>query len=74
MLAGVVVMPCESGADLRDLGSVDADGLVKGIAGDTEFLAPVLDVGGDLGVDLVGIAGAVLYVVCQMSSSSLKSL
>ena len=74
MLAGVVVVPGESGADLYDLGSVDADGLVEGVAGDTELLAPVLNVRGDLGVDLVGVAGAVLYVVCQMSSSSLKSL
>lgn len=44
---------------------MDAEGLVEGVVGDTELLRPVMDVGADLGVDLVGAAGAVLDVVCH---------
>jgi hypothetical protein len=54
----------EGGAHLVDVGAVDADGFVEDLAGDVEFVSPVGDVGGDFGVDLLGIAGAlgVLFV------------
>jgi hypothetical protein len=54
----------QGGADFVDVGAVAADGLVEDLAGDVEFFRPVGDVGGDFGVDLFGIAGAlgVLFV------------
>ena len=36
----------EGGADLVDVGSVGADGLVEGVSGDAELFGPVGDVGG----------------------------
>ena len=45
----------EGGADLVDVGAVGADGFVEGLAGDVEFFGPVGDVGGDFGLDLVGV-------------------
>src|SRR5580698_5432736 len=48
----------EGGADFVDVGDVDADGFVEGLAGDVKLFRPVGDVGGDFGVDLLGIAGA----------------
>ena len=48
----------EGGADFVDLGAVDADGLVEGLGGDVELVGPVGHVGGDLGVDLLGVVGA----------------
>jgi len=45
----------EGGADLVDLGAVDADGFVKDLGGDAELVGPVGHVGGDLGVDDVGV-------------------
>jgi hypothetical protein len=48
----------EGGADLVDLGAVDADGFVEDLGGDAELVGPVGHVGGDLGVDLVGVVGA----------------
>ena len=62
VLAGVFGVRGESGVDLFDVGAVDADGLVEGLPGDAEVLAPIVDIGGDFGVDLGGAAGAVLYV------------
>jgi len=54
----------EGGADLVDVGTVDADGFVEDLAGDVELFGPVGDVGGDFRVDLLGVAGAlaVLFV------------
>ena len=48
----------EGGADLVDVGAVGADGFVEDLAGDVELPGPVGDVGGDFGVDLFWIAGA----------------
>src|ERR1017187_2148477 len=48
----------EGGADLVDVGAMGADGFVEGLAGDVELLGPVGDVGGDFGVDLFRVAGA----------------
>jgi hypothetical protein len=48
----------EGGADLVDLGAVDADGLVEDLGGDVELVRPVSHVGGDFGVDLFGVVGA----------------
>ena len=45
----------EGGADLVDLGAVDADGFVEDLGGDVELVGPVGHVGGNLGVDLVGV-------------------
>jgi hypothetical protein len=58
LLEGSGGVVSEGGADLVDVGAVDADGLVEGLAGDVELFGPVGDVGGDFGVDLFGIAGA----------------
>ena len=48
----------EGGADLFDVGAVDADELVELLAGDFELVGPVGDVGGHFGVDLLGVVGA----------------
>ena len=58
--AGMVLggMVGEGGANLVDVGAVGADGFVEGLAGDVELFGPVGDVGGDFGVDLLGVAGA----------------
>jgi len=45
----------EGGADLVDLGAVDADGFVEDLGGDVELVGPVGHVGGDFGVDGVGV-------------------
>ena len=48
----------QGGADFVDVGAVGADGFVEDLAGDVELFGPVGDVGGDFGVDLFGVAGA----------------
>jgi hypothetical protein len=48
----------EGGADLFDVGAVDADGFVELRAGDAKLFRPVGDVGGHLGIDLFGVVGA----------------
>ena len=48
----------KGGADLVDLGAVDADGFVEDLGGDAELVGPVGHVGGDLGVDLVEVVGS----------------
>ena len=48
----------EGGADLVDLGTVDADGFVEDLGSDAELVGPVGHVGGDLRVDLLGVMGA----------------
>ncbi len=50
-------MPGERGAEGGDVDAVGADGLVQQVVGDAELLCPVGDVGGDLGLDLVGVHG-----------------
>jgi hypothetical protein len=50
----------EGGADLFDVGAVDADGFVELRAGDAKLFRPVGDVGGHLGIDLFGVVGACL--------------
>jgi len=47
----------EGGADLFDVGSVDADGFVELFAGDVELVGPVGDIGCHFGVDLFGVVG-----------------
>ena len=56
-VAAVASGGMEGVADFVDVGAVNADRLVEHLAGDVELLGPVGDVGGDLGVDLFGIAG-----------------
>jgi len=58
----------EGGADLFDVGAVDADGFVELFACDVELFGPVGDVGCHFGVDLFGIVwgfdvGALVAVV-----------
>jgi len=48
----------EGGANLLDVGAVDANGFVELVAGDSELFGPVGDVGGHLGVDLFRIVGS----------------
>ena len=48
----------EGGAHLVDMRAVGADGLVKLVAGDAELFGPVSDVGGELGVDDLGVMRA----------------
>jgi hypothetical protein len=48
----------EGGSDLVDFGAVGADGFVEDLGGDAELVGPVGHVGGDLGVDHVGVVGA----------------
>jgi hypothetical protein len=48
----------EGGADSFDLGAVDADGLVEDLGGDSKLMGPVGHVGGDLGVDDMGVVGS----------------
>jgi hypothetical protein len=48
----------EGEADLVDVCAVDVYGGVELLAGDTELLGPIGDVGGHLGVDLFGVVGA----------------
>ena len=50
----------EGGADLGDVGAVGADGVVELLAGDAELVGPVGDVGGELGIDLVGVVRALV--------------
>jgi hypothetical protein len=54
----------EGGADFVDVGAVDADGFVEDLGGDAELVGPVGHVGGDLGIDVVGVVGTfgVLFV------------
>ena len=47
----------ERGSELGNVDAVGPDSLVEQVAGDAEFLRPVGDVGGDLGLDLVGVHG-----------------
>jgi len=47
----------EGGADLFDVGAVDADKLVEPCAVDAELVRPVGDVGGHFWVDLFGVVG-----------------
>jgi hypothetical protein len=60
----------EGGADLFDVGAVDADGFVELVAGDAELFGPIVDVGGHLGVDLFGVVGTCLgfSVLCVGSA------
>lgn len=53
-------MLVEGGADLFDVGAVDADGFMELVAGDAKLVGPVGDVGGHFGVDLIGIVGALV--------------
>ena len=53
----------ERDADLDDMGAVGADGLVEEVAGDVELPRPIRDVGGDFGVDGVGIGGNLVAVL-----------
>ncbi len=53
----------EGVADLVDVGAVDADGLVENLAGDAELFGPVVDVGGELGVDLLRVGGNLVAVL-----------
>ena len=55
VVCGVLGGLVEGGADLLDVGSVDADGFVELFAGDVELVGPVSDVGGHLWVDLFGV-------------------
>jgi hypothetical protein len=48
-------MVFEGRADLFYRGAVDPDGFVKDLSGDFELVAPVTDVGGQLGVDVLGV-------------------
>jgi hypothetical protein len=62
-------------ADLVDVGAVDANGLVEHLAGDVELFGPVGDVGGDLGVDLFGVARAFgVVLVCGVGLAGLGLL
>jgi hypothetical protein len=47
----------EGGADLVDLGAMDADGLVENLGGDVELVGPVGHVRRDFRVNLVRIVG-----------------
>jgi len=42
-------------ANLAYLRAVDADGFMQLLAGDVKLLCPIVDVGGELGIDLVWI-------------------
>ena len=53
----------EGGADLFDVGSVDADGFVELFAGDVELVGPVGDVGCHFGIDLFGVVRALSGLV-----------
>ena len=53
----------ERGAKGGDVDAVGADGLVEEVAGDVELLGPVGDVGGDFGLDLVGVHGNLVAVL-----------
>ena len=53
-LTGFVV---EGGADLFDVGAVDADGFVELVAGNAKLLSPIVDIGRHLGIDLFRIVG-----------------
>jgi len=55
----------EGGANLVDVGAVGADGFMQGLAGDVELFGPVGDVGGDFGVDLFRVAGALGVVFVE---------
>ena len=57
-LAEAKLVGVEGGADLFYLGAVDADGFVEDLGGDVELVGPVGHVGGDFGVDDVGVVGA----------------
>ena len=48
----------EGRADFIDVGTVGADGFVELLAGDTELVGPVGDVGCHFGVDLFGVVRA----------------
>ena len=48
----------ERGSDFLDMRAVGTDGLVQHVAGDSELLRPVGDVGGQFGVDLLGVVRA----------------
>ncbi len=50
-------MGVEGGADFVYVGAVAADGFVELFAGYSKFLRPILDVGGDLGVDDLWVVG-----------------
>ena len=55
----------EGGADLGDVGAVSADGVVELFAGDAELVGPVGNVGGQLGVDLVGVVRALVVLLVR---------
>ena len=56
-------MVLEGGADLVDVGAVDAHGFAELVAGDVELFGPVADVGGHFGVNLFGVVRALGGVV-----------
>jgi hypothetical protein len=62
--SGEGLVRVEGGADLVDLGAVNADGFVEDLGGDAELVGPVSHVGGDLGVDDVRVVRSlgVLFV------------
>ncbi len=68
VLALVVRVGGDGGAHLLNVGAMNTDGLVEGFAGDAEVFAPVMDIGGDFGIDLVGAAWAVLYILGHLLS------
>jgi len=61
-------------ADFLDVGAVGADGLVELLAGDVELFGPIGDVGGEFGVDLVGIVRALGVVFMRCVGSVLFRL
>jgi hypothetical protein len=72
-LAGFVVG--EGGADLFDVGAVDADGFVELCAGDAKLFRPVGDVGRHLRIDLFGVVGAcVSFGVLGVGGAELRLL
>jgi hypothetical protein len=65
----------KGGADLVDVGAVDADGFMELRAGDAKLLRPVGDVGRHLGIDLFGVVGACLrFSVLGVRGAELRLL
>ena len=47
----------ERGTDLLNRSSMNADGLVKKLAGDVELMRPIENVRRHLGIDVLGVVG-----------------